>query len=105
MRGELKTGLIVVAVIIAVIVIGTVGYTLIEGWSLLDSLFMTVTTIFTVGFEEVHPLSRAGEVFTHSAHHRRRGHHPLRHRADGGVCYRWATDRGVPQKGGETAGG
>jgi voltage-gated potassium channel len=64
MRGELKTGLVVIAAVLAIIVIGTVGYTLIEGWSLLDSLFMTVTTIFTVGFQVVHPLSRAGEIFT-----------------------------------------
>ncbi len=64
MRGELKTGLIVIAAILAIIVIGTVGYALIEGWSLLDSLYMTVTTIFTVGFGEVHPLSQAGQIFT-----------------------------------------
>ncbi len=64
MRQELRTGLILLAAIVAVVLIGTIGYVLIEGWSLLDSLYMTVTTIFTVGFNEVHPLSRAGSVFT-----------------------------------------
>jgi voltage-gated potassium channel len=64
MRGELKTGLIVIALILAIVVIGTVGYALIQGWSLLDSLYMTVITIFTVGYGEVHPLSGAGRIFT-----------------------------------------
>ena len=65
MRQEAEDGLMVLAAIFAVVVIiGTVGYVLIEGWGLLDSLYMTVTTIFTVGFGEVHPLSRAGSVFT-----------------------------------------
>jgi voltage-gated potassium channel len=35
-----------------------------EGWSFLDALFMTVITITTVGYEEVHPLSPVGRVFT-----------------------------------------
>jgi voltage-gated potassium channel len=64
MRQEVRTSLAILAAIILVIVIGTVGYMLIEGWSPLDSLYMTVTTIFTVGFGEVHQLSRAGQVFT-----------------------------------------
>lgn len=43
---------------------GTVGYMLIEGWDFHDSLFMTITTVATVGYGEVHPLSRAGEIFS-----------------------------------------
>ena len=53
-----------IVVLMAIIAIGVVGYRLIEGWSLFDSLYMTVTTITTVGFSEVHPLSTAGRVFT-----------------------------------------
>ncbi len=43
---------------------GTVGYTLIEGWPLIDSLYMTFITITTVGFGEVRPLSDMGKHFT-----------------------------------------
>jgi voltage-gated potassium channel len=44
--------------------VGTVGYRLIEGWPLLDGLYMTVTTLTTVGFREVRPLGTGGRVFT-----------------------------------------
>ena len=50
--------------IILVIFIGTIGFHLIEGWSFLDCLYMTVITIFTVGFKEVRELSPQGQVFT-----------------------------------------
>ena len=50
--------------LLAVIAAGTLGYVLIEGWSTWDALYMTVTTVATVGFREVHPLSHAGQVFT-----------------------------------------
>lgn len=51
-------------VIVALIGLGTIGYMFIEGWSPLDSLYMTVITLTTVGYEVVKPLSRAGKVFT-----------------------------------------
>jgi voltage-gated potassium channel len=53
-----------VALLLAVFAGGTFGYMLIEGWSAWDGFYMTATTITTVGFKEVHKLSRAGEMFT-----------------------------------------
>lgn len=47
-----------------VVVSGTLGYVMIEGWAPWDALYMTVITITTVGYREVHPLSRLGEAFT-----------------------------------------
>jgi len=44
--------------------IGVAGYCWLEGWSLLDALYMTITTLATVGYGEVHPLSTGGRVFT-----------------------------------------
>ena len=43
---------------------GTTGYMLIEGWNLLDALYMTVITVATVGYSEVHAISPAGRIFT-----------------------------------------
>ncbi len=50
----------------SIVVIGTVGYHLIEGMNILDSIYMTVITISTVGFKEVgsEPLSPQGKIFT-----------------------------------------
>ncbi len=47
-----------------VLFFGTVGFSLIEKWSFFDSLYMTVITIFTVGYEEIRPLSIPGRIFT-----------------------------------------
>jgi len=50
--------------IVLVLITGTVGYHIIEGWPILDGLYMTVITITTIGFGEIHPLSRDGRLFT-----------------------------------------
>jgi voltage-gated potassium channel len=44
--------------------IGVAGYMLIERWDFVDSLYMVVITLFTIGYEEVHPLSGGGRIFT-----------------------------------------
>lgn len=49
--------------LVVVLIIGTIGYVVL-GFGLLDALYQTVTTISTVGFREVEPLSPAGQVFT-----------------------------------------
>ena len=58
---RVSLGLTFLAVVIAV---GTGGYILVEGWPLLDALYMSVITITTVGYREVAPLSDAGKLFT-----------------------------------------
>ena len=55
---------IVLLILVVVIAFGTFGYTVIERWSLLDALYMTLITLTTVGFGEVYPLSSSGKVFT-----------------------------------------
>jgi len=47
-----------------IVVVGILGYMFIEKWNLLDSVYMIVITLFTVGFGEVHRLSSAGKIFT-----------------------------------------
>jgi len=49
---------------IGIIAVGTGGYMAIEGWSFLDAIYMTVTTITTVGYREVYPLSTDGRIFS-----------------------------------------
>jgi len=49
---------------IIIVVIGTSGYMIIEGWSLLDALYMTTITISTVGYSETHPVGQIGRMFT-----------------------------------------
>ena len=49
---------------LAVSLVGTAGYMILEGWSVIDAFYMTAITLTTVGFGEVEPLSAAGRLFT-----------------------------------------
>ena len=57
---------LILSLILAIICffIGTVGYVLIEGWNILDAIYMSIITLSTVGYSEVHEMSRMGRVFT-----------------------------------------
>jgi len=55
--------LLPIVIIVLVIVIGTSGFIIIEGFPFIDALYMTIITISTIGYMEVHPLSTAGKVF------------------------------------------
>ncbi len=65
-RGELsgwRLGGPVLALVLT-LAVGTLGYVLLEGWSVEDAFYMAVTTLATVGYGEIHPLSRIGRIFT-----------------------------------------
>ena len=64
LRGPGRRLILALVGLLVLLAYGTAGYVLIERWSFLDALFMTVITVSTVGFEEVHRLNAAGEVFT-----------------------------------------
>lgn len=51
-------------VIIGIILIGTFGYMIVEGWNFFDAFYMTIQTVSTVGFNEVNELSNSGKLFT-----------------------------------------
>jgi len=48
----------------ALILIGTSGYMIIEGWPVDDAIYMTIITLATVGYGEVHQVSGGGRIFT-----------------------------------------
>ncbi|MEC4684147.1 MAG: potassium channel protein [Nitrospirota bacterium] len=59
-----KRAFLSLGLVFLVILSGTVGYSIIEGWTLFDSLYMTVITLSTIGYQEVRPLSYTGRAFT-----------------------------------------
>jgi voltage-gated potassium channel len=55
--------LYILLAIAATLLIGTVGFTVIDHYPPFDAFYMTLTTMTTVGYGEIHPLSHAGRVF------------------------------------------
>lgn len=50
-------------VILSVLLFGVLGYTVIEGYNLLDAVYMALITITTIGYHEIKPLSPFGKIF------------------------------------------
>src|SRR5262244_2000867 len=59
-RGRLYICLVLLA---SVASSGTAGFHFIEGWTWFDGFYMTLTTMTTIGYGEIHPLSHHGRVF------------------------------------------
>ena len=62
--GSRQRLLTIIYALIVILCVGVIGYSLIEKWSFLDSLYMTVITLSTVGYQEVEGLSDAGRIFS-----------------------------------------
>ncbi len=59
----LRKFLLLTAILLALLVFGSLGFVWLEGWDFFDALYMTVTTLSTVGYGEIHPLSKVGRVY------------------------------------------
>ncbi|MHC4874318.1 MAG: potassium channel family protein, partial [Planctomycetota bacterium] len=59
-----RQAIIALTAILGVLLFGTCGYVLIEDWSFIDSFYMSVITVTTVGYGEINPLSEQGRMFT-----------------------------------------
>jgi len=53
----------IASLIALTVTMGTVGFTVIEGYPVFDAFYMTLITVSTVGYSEIHPLSHAGRIF------------------------------------------
>jgi voltage-gated potassium channel len=65
LQSDLHFGSVIRGIIflILVLILGTVWFSTVEGFTLVEGLYMTVITISTVGFKEVHELDTSGRIF------------------------------------------
>src|SRR6188508_2449721 len=62
MRPALRRILWVLALMSSLVILGTLGFHLVEGWTLFEGFYMTLMTLTTVGYGEIHPLSFSGRI-------------------------------------------
>ncbi len=55
---------IFLAVFFIVMVLGTIGFAVIEGTSLIDAAYFVIVTMATVGYGDIHPVTNAGKIFS-----------------------------------------
>jgi voltage-gated potassium channel len=64
MRDRITRRIVLIAGLIAfTLAIGTAGFRILERFPLFDAFYMTLITITTVGYQEIHPLSQSGRIF------------------------------------------
>ena len=63
MHSFLRRLLFIAGLLTTAIMIGTLGFHLVEGWPVFDCFYMTLITLTTVGYGEIHPLSFHGRMF------------------------------------------
>ncbi len=54
----------IIIILLIIISGGTIGYVVLEGYPFLDAIYMTIITLTTVGYSEIHPLTDIGRIFT-----------------------------------------
>ncbi len=64
LSGNNRRILFAVLAVVVAIVFGAVGFYLIEGWSILDSLYVSTQTVTTVGYGDLTPATRNGRIFS-----------------------------------------
>ncbi len=62
-RRLVRRAALIAALLLITVCVGTLGFHRIENYSIFDAFYMTLITITTVGYQEIHPLSHAGRVF------------------------------------------
>ena len=54
---------LIAILLVLLVIVGIAGFHVIEGWSYFDGFYMVLTTITSIGYGEIHPLSHAGRLF------------------------------------------
>ena len=57
-------GKVILGSVAVLLAVGTIVYSILEGWSLLDSLYFSVVTLATVGYGDLHPTTDPAKLFT-----------------------------------------